>query len=151
MAVDAAIQALAGRGVEAALVSAGGDLAVSGLPGEGAWQVLVGERGDQVVPLLEGALATSGVARRSWLQGTRARHHILDPATGEPAESGLREVTVAASTCAAAEVAATASFVLGVEPGGALLRRHGLAGRFTCADGGQVAVGPWPAPREVAA
>jgi thiamine biosynthesis lipoprotein len=151
MAADAALRALSGRGVDAALVSAGGDLAVTGLPEDGAWQVLVGERGDQVVPLLEGALATSGVARRSWLQGARARHHILDPSTGEPSESGLREVTVVASTCAAAEVAATASFVLGVERGAELLRRHGLAGRFTSADGGQVAVGPWPAPRQEAA
>jgi thiamine biosynthesis lipoprotein len=151
MAVDAALEALTTHGVQTALVSAGGDLAVRGLPDEGAWHVLVGEHGDQVVPLLEGALATSGVARRSWLQGARTRHHIIDPSTGEPSESGLREVTVAASTCGAAEVAATAAFVLGVDRGAEFLSLHRLAGRFTSAAGTQVYVGPWPAPHLEAA
>lgn len=151
MAVDAALELLQGRGAPGALVSAGGDLAVRGLPAhDDAWTVLVGEEGDQVVPLVHGALATSGVARRSWRQGGTARHHILDPETGEPAESGVREVTVAASRCARAEVGATAAFVLGPERGAEFLRRHGLAGRFTLTDGTRHLV-DWPALRAVAA
>jgi len=151
MAVDAALELLQSRGARGALLSAGGDLAVRGLPArDDAWTVLVGEKGDQVVPLVHGALATSGVARRSWRQGSRLRHHLLDPRTGEPAENGVREVTVAASKCAHAEVAATAAFVLGAERGAELLRRHGLAGRFTLIDGTRQLVG-WPAPEAEAA
>jgi FAD:protein FMN transferase len=153
MAVDAAIELLSGQGVLATLVSAGGDLRVRGLPpGARAWAVLVGdELGDQVVPLVRGALATSGVARRSWRQGEIPRHHLVDPHTGEPAESNLREVTVAASSCKEAEVGATATFVLGPDLGESFLRRHRLAGRLTRDDRTHVFVGPWPSPLPEAA
>jgi FAD:protein FMN transferase len=148
MAVDASLDLLAEQGVESALVSAGGDLAVRGTPPDaGPWHVFAGDhRSGQVVPLFRGALATSGVARRSWDQGGVRRHHLVDPATGEPASSGLREVTVAAGSCKVAEVAATASFVLGAEAGSDLLDRHGLAGRLTRDDGSKVVVGRWPSP-----
>jgi thiamine biosynthesis lipoprotein len=146
MAVDAALELLRGRGVRAALVSAGGDLAVRGLPnGASAWAVLAGDQPEsQIVPLVRGALATSGVGRRSWLQEGIPRHHLIDPRNGEPAWTSLREVTVAASSCREAEVAATASFVLGPRQGADLLSRYRLAGRLTHDDGTQVTVGPWP-------
>jgi thiamine biosynthesis lipoprotein len=146
MAVDAALELLDRLGVAPALVSAGGDLSVRGLPvGMRAWPVLVGEDpAGQVVPLVRGALATSGVARRSWLQGGTRRHHLVDPTTGESAENDLREVTVAAENCKTAEVAATASFVLGRRLGSDLLARYGLAGRFTSRDGSHTTVGSWP-------
>lgn len=146
MAADAALDLVRARGVGAALVSAGGDLCVLGLPPDaGAWHVLVGDdfTGD-VVPLVRGALATSGSTRRAWLQGGVRRHHLLDPRTGEPAASGLREVTVAASTAQAAEVAATVAFALGPRLGAELLSARRLAGRLTHEDGTISTVGPWP-------
>ena len=150
MAVDAALAALGSRGVSRALVSAGGDLAVRGTPAKDeAWTVLVGY--GEVVALFRGALATSGIARRSWHQGARLRHHLVDPRTGEPAESAVYEVSVAASTCERAEVAATAAFVLGPERGAELLRRHALAARFTLLDGSRAYVGRWPAASSRAA
>jgi thiamine biosynthesis lipoprotein len=146
MAVDASLALLDESGIAPALVCAGGDLAVRGLPaGLRAWSVLVGgDPGGQVVPLVRGALATSGVARRSWSQGGVRRHHLVDPLTGEPAESDLREVTVAAESCRVAEVAATACFVLGSRRGSRVLNGHGLAGLLTYGDGVQEAVGAWP-------
>jgi len=146
MAVDAALGLLARRGVAAALVSAGGDLSVRGLPaGLPAWPVLVGDDpAGQVVRLVRGALATSGVRRRSWLQGGARRHHLVDPTTGEPAENDLREVSVAAESCKTAEVAATASFVLGSRLGSDFLSRHRLVGRLTYRDETQSTVGAWP-------
>jgi len=153
MAVDATIDLLGTRGVEGALVSAGGDLAVCGTPPDGgAWPVLVGmEPGAQVVSLVRGALATSGIARRRWRQGTTPRHHIVDPRTGEPVESDLYEVTVAASTCATAEAGATAAFVLGPRRGADFLRQNGLAGSLTRLDGTRAHIGPWPSPGPEAA
>lgn len=146
MAVDATLDRLAALGVETALVSAGGDLRVRGLPpGGAAWNVLVGdEDGSQVVPLVRGALATSGSARRIWRQGALQRHHLVDPRTGEPAASGLRQVTVAAATCQAAEVAATAAFVAGPRLAHGLLARHALAGLLVTDDGRELPVGRWP-------
>jgi FAD:protein FMN transferase len=144
MAVDAALARLASAGIEPALVSAGGDLAVRGLPeANAAWPISVAESGD-VVPLARGALATSGTARRRWLQGPTARHHLVDPRTGEPATSGLHQVTVAAGSCRAAEVAATAAFVAGPRAGVRLLERNGLAGLLLTEEGDRLHAGSWP-------
>ena len=152
MAVDASLELLAALEIETGLVSAGGDLAVcSPLSDSRVWPVAVGEDGDQVMPLVRGALATSSSARRTWRQGDRRRHHLLDPRTGEPARSGVREVTVAAATCAQAEVAAKAIFVLGPSLGPAFAKRHGLAASILDEAGRRTAVGPWPAPVGVAA
>jgi thiamine biosynthesis lipoprotein len=146
MAVDAALDLLQLHEVVPALVGAGGDLAVRGLPPGGrAWPVSVGEV-DEVVRLVCGALATSGIARRAWRQGELERHHLLDPATGEPVANDLCEVTVAASSCREAEVAATATFVLGADGGAGFLLRHRLAGRITRDDGTVLYVGAWPSP-----
>ena len=146
MAVDASLELLRGVGIESALVSAGGDLAVLGLPpGRRAWAVLVGGgREAPVVPLARGALATSGTARRRWRQGEAVRHHLVDPGTGEPAVSGLCEVTVAGGTCRAAEVGATAAFVAGPRLGPGLLERLGLAGLLVTDAGRRIHVGRWP-------
>jgi FAD:protein FMN transferase len=146
MAVDASLELLGSLGIETALVSAGGDLAVLGLPpGRRAWGVLVeGDPDRQVVPLVRGALATSGTARRRWRQGDVTRHHLVDPDTGEPAVSGLRAVTVAGSTCRAAEVGATAAFVAGPRLGPGLLERVGLAGLLVTEAGRRIRVGRWP-------
>jgi thiamine biosynthesis lipoprotein len=148
MAVDAAIAALRAQGIAAALVNAGGDLALLGqLPNQAEWPVLVSGRARTwVVGLAGGALATSGVARRHWLQGGRERHHLLDPRTGLPAETGLWSVSVAAARCAQAEVAAKVAFVLGPVAGASFLVEHGLPGLFTRVDGGWRTVGAWPAP-----
>jgi thiamine biosynthesis lipoprotein len=107
--------------------------------------VLVGgDLNGPVVPLVRGALATSGSTRRRWRQGDVARHHLVDPGTGEPAVSGLREVTVAAGTCRIAEVGATAAFVAGPRLAPLLLERLGLAGVLTTAAGPEISVGHWP-------
>ena len=146
MAVDAGLDRLAAFGIGTALVSAGGDLAVRGLmPGTAAWTVRTGEEAEgQVVPLLRGALATSGTTKRRWRQGPLHRHHLVDPRTGEPSRSGLRQVTVAAATCRAAEVASTAVLVAGSVLGRRLIEAWGLAGLLVEDSGRTVAAGRWP-------
>lgn len=147
MAVDAALAALAERGFTSALVNAGGDLAALGTPpGERQWSLAVPGRHEWwSIPLVRGALATSGIARRHWTQAGAPRHHLLDPRTGLPSASGLWSATVAAGTCAQAEVAAKVAFLLGRGEGGAFLRRLGLAGLLVGADGFWSAAGSWPA------
>jgi thiamine biosynthesis lipoprotein len=107
--------------------------------------VLVGsDSSGPVVQLVRGALATSGIARRRWMQGDLERHHLVDPETGEPAASGLREVTVAAGTCRVAEAGATAAFVAGTRLGPDVLERLGLAGLLVTNAGAHIRVGRWP-------
>ncbi len=147
MTVDAAVALLAEAGARCALVSAGGDLAVLGRPPGGAgWTVAV-RTPDGAVPvtLEQGALATSGVERRSWVRDGVRRHHLVDPATGAPAGTGLWSATAVAGTCERAEVAATAAFVLGVGGGSALLARLGVPGLLVAPSGASMPVGGWPA------
>ena len=68
--------------------------------------------------LAEGGVATSGIGRRSWIdaRGTPA-HHLLDPATGRPAFTGVVQVTALAPTALEAEIRAKAAILSG--PGGA--------------------------------
>jgi FAD:protein FMN transferase len=147
MAVDAALARLGELGITSGLVNAGGDLALLGSPPGGEeWPIAVpGRDAGWTVPLRRGAMATSGIAHRRWRQGTRRRHHLLDPRTGAPAESGLWSVTVVAGRCEQAEVAAKVAFILGPESGAEWLRARGLAGLLVCEDGAWQVAGPWPA------
>jgi thiamine biosynthesis lipoprotein len=57
------------------------------------------------------------------------QHHLIDPSTGAPSRTPWRDVTVAAASCLAADVAAKAALLLG-PAGPSWLDRRGLAGRF---------------------
>ena len=122
LVVDEALRLLPER----SFVSAGGDLATSG-------EVVVALPGGGAVRLESGGLATSGKTGRRWLRGGVEQHHLIDPRTGRPSGSHWDEVTVAASSCLSADVAARAAFLLS-EDGPAWLDERGLPGRFL-ADG----------------
>ncbi|HEY4450309.1 MAG TPA: FAD:protein FMN transferase [Solirubrobacteraceae bacterium] len=64
-----------------------------------------------------GGVATSGIGRRSWLDGGVPRHHLLDPASGEPAFTGIVQVTALAPSALLAEIRAKAAILSG--PGSA--------------------------------
>jgi thiamine biosynthesis lipoprotein len=55
--------------------------------------------------------------RRRWTTQAGAAHHIIDPVTRRPAETGLASVTVIAPTSADAEVLAKVLFLLGLREG----------------------------------
>ena len=123
MAVDDALALLAGEG----FVSAGGDVAAHGelsvaLPGGGA------------VALRRGALATSGSAKRRWLRAGAVQHHLIDPRTGRPADSSWSLVTACGATCVAADIAAKAGFLAGID-GPAWLDARSIPARFLALDG----------------
>jgi thiamine biosynthesis lipoprotein len=65
-----------------------------------------------------GAFATSGIGKRSWLVGGGVpAHHLLNPATGAPAFTGIVQATALAPTAARAEALAKAAILSG--PGSA--------------------------------
>lgn len=149
MAVDAAVALLDGAGCGPALVNAGGDMRMTNARG-GAWPVGLVDLPGEFVTLRAGAIATSSTMRRRWRAAGEDHHHLLDPATGRPSRSGIRSVTVAAPTCAQAEVAAKAALILGATRGAALLERVGLTGVLLPDRGAPRYVGAWPPRREVA-
>ena len=146
MAVDAVLTRLRTLGVQTALINAGGDMAVIGLPRDlEHWPLSVaGKNMFWSIPFQYGALATSGVDRRHWQQGSLFRHHLIDPRSGESAQSGLWSVTVAAGSCQQAEVAAKVAFLLGAERGRTFLTDRGLSGLLVHSDGSWTSAGSWP-------
>lgn len=102
-------------------VSAGGDMALQGLPkGRTAWQVSLEDPRDPhrvavVLSVRPGALATSSVTKRRWVQGDQPRHHILDPRSGLPAESEWLSVTVWTESATGAEAFAKALLIASPE------------------------------------
>lgn len=67
-----------------------------------------------VFELVSGAAATSGIGRRSWLGADgRPAHHLLNPATGRPAFTGVVQVTALAPTGVEAETRSKAALLSG--------------------------------------
>ncbi|GAB7028745.1 FAD:protein FMN transferase [Streptomyces sp. NPDC021749] len=132
------------------LVSLGGDLAAAGPAPEGGWRIALADdharpatdRGPAVA-ITGGAVATSGIRVRTWRRAGRILHHIVDPATGEPAAPVWRTVTVAAATCVDANTATTAAIVLG-DRAVDRLRGTALPARLVGLDGHVVRLGGWP-------
>jgi thiamine biosynthesis lipoprotein len=108
-------------------VAAGGDLATSA-------PLVVGLPGGDVVTVNGGGLATSSVTNRRWRRGGVEQHHLIDPDTGAPARVPWLQVTVAAGSCLAADVAAKAALLLG-SAGPSWLDRRALPGRFVDVEG----------------
>jgi FAD:protein FMN transferase len=131
------------------LVSLGGDIAVAGPAPPGGWSVGIADDhacGDpaETVAVASGGLATSSTDVRRWRRGSRELHHLIDPRTGLPAVSPWRTVTVAAGSCADANIASTAAFIRGEEAASWLARLR-LPGRLVRRDGRIGRVGGWPA------
>jgi thiamine biosynthesis lipoprotein len=112
-----------------ALVDLGGDLALHGSsPDGGAWRIAVADPrtpGGSAGMLVLGScgVATSGRDVRRF-GPDRSLHHLIDPATGAPAEPGPLAVTVIAPTAADAEAHATALGISTLDAAAAHVERH---------------------------
>ncbi len=132
------------------LVGIGGDIAAGGSAPPDGWEIRVTDdhRSDlsaegQTVTIRSGGLATSSTATRRWRHAGQAMHHIIDPATGEPVRDTWRTVSVAAGSCADANVASTAALVRAAAAP-AWLRGLGLPSRLVACDGSVTRVAGWP-------
>ena len=119
------------EGVTSATLDLGGDVFVMGKKSDGSdWRIAVKDPGDTesylgIVSASDAFIVTSGVYERYFEENGVRYHHILDPKTGSPAESGLVSVTVMCKNGAWADALSTACFVLGAD--GALALRDDLA------------------------
>ena len=138
------------------LVSLGGDIAVAGPAPAGGWRIRVTDdhaagpdAAGQTVAIMSGGLATSSTTVRAWSRDGRRMHHIVDPATGQPARSCWRTVSVAAGTCTDANTASTAAIVRGAAAV-AWLEDLTLPARLVREDGSVEVAAGWPHGHEPA-
>ncbi|MGH2896566.1 MAG: FAD:protein FMN transferase, partial [Solirubrobacteraceae bacterium] len=137
-------------GATGVLVALGGDIATWGPSPADGWAIHVtddhrdgpGAPG-QTIAIRSGGVATSSLATRRWRHDGRTMHHILDPRSGEPVRGPWRTVSVAADTCADANIAATAAIVLGAGAP-AWLAEQALPARLVALDGTVSTQGGWP-------
>ena len=118
LAADIVIGELLAAGVAGACVNLGGDLRVSGSNPDGdAWTIAIEHPSiDEAIALIglhAGAVATSTTLKRRWNVDGQARHHLIDPSTGQPSESDLELTTVIAAEAWIAEVMAKAVLLRG--------------------------------------
>lgn len=122
-------------GVRSAFTNLGGNVAALSCKPDGSpWQVGIRHPREKdrligAVSVEDQTVVTSGDDQRFFIDrnGIR-RHHILDPATGYPADSGLASVTVVAHDATLADALSTILFVAGREKG------IGLMGQFPGAE-----------------
>jgi thiamine biosynthesis lipoprotein len=136
LAADVTARMLVDEGAGGALVNLGGDLRAIGQPptAEG-WVVSVPHPSapdDELlhVALAEGAIATSSRLHRRWLTTDGEAHHLIDPATGRPAETEVVAVTVVAAEAWWAESLTKALFLSGPDGLEGLEGAHALVVTF---------------------
>jgi thiamine biosynthesis lipoprotein len=72
-----------------------------------------------------GAVATSGLRTRVWRTADGFAHHLIDPARGQPAWTGVIQATALAPTALEAETRAKTALLRGPDAGRSVLARHG--------------------------
>lgn len=137
-AVDQSIQLLISKGLESAIISAGGDSRMIGDRGFVPTPEVAGESEKRIpwmvgikhprqadamalrLPLVNTAISTSGDYERYFFDGEKRVHHIINPRTGR-STSGVVSASVIGAESVNCDVLSTTLFVLGVESGLALI------------------------------
>lgn len=119
--VERGVDILRYRGVQNAIVTAGGDSRLLGDRRGRPWMVGIRDprkEGEVAisVPLADEAISTSGDYERFFEEEGVRYHHIIQPRTGEPA-GGMRSATVFGPDAVITDALSTSVFVLGVEDG----------------------------------
>ena len=121
-ASDKAVEYLKSRGVDSAVLSLGGNIAVIGKKSDGSdFSVGIqdprGKSGEIIgsISASDEFLVTSGDYERYFMKDGKRYHHIFDPKTGYPADSGLISVTIVCKSGTAADCLSTALFVMGLD------------------------------------
>ncbi len=124
------MQTLQEAGVSGAIISLGGNVQCMGHKPDGSeWRIGIRhpEEADTylgILTLTDKAVITSGGYERYFEEDGKTYHHILDPETGYPADSGLASVTIISADGALADALSTACFVMGKERAAAFWQAH---------------------------
>jgi thiamine biosynthesis lipoprotein len=111
------------------LVDCEGDLRVGGSGGLQHGVAVAAPLSQRVLhefKLADGAVATTSIAKRSWMERLTPAHHLLDPASGLPAYTGIVQATALAPTALEAEALAKAALLSGPQDAAGWLCHGGL-------------------------
>lgn len=150
LAVDRAAELLAA--FPAYAVDAGGDIRIGGRDGASRPVDVAHPLEDRIArrfSVAAGAVATSGLRTRTWRSGSGYAHHLIDPARGTPAWTGVIQSTALAPTALEAETLAKLALLRGPRAARRILAGHG--GALILDDGELVLAGALAAPGERAA
>lgn len=118
------------NGVENGILSLGGNVQALGTKPDGSlWRVGLQDPADEralfaTLELADKAVITSGAYERNFEQNGITYHHIIDPRTGYPAESGLSSVTIVSDDGTLADGLSTALYIMGKEAAVEFWRSH---------------------------
>ncbi|MEJ1966569.1 MAG: FAD:protein FMN transferase [Gammaproteobacteria bacterium] len=118
-AVDQCIGILQARGIQHAVVTAGGDTRIIGDRFGRPWIVGIRHPDDQSktilrMPLVDTAMSTSGDYEHYFDENGQRYHHIIDPKTGHSA-SKVRSATILGPTAVQTDGLSKTAFVLGAD------------------------------------
>jgi thiamine biosynthesis lipoprotein len=139
-AVDRGVAILKARGIEHAVVTAGGDTRIIGDRMGRPWLVAIRHPDDPKkvitrIPLSNSALSTSGDYERYFDENGVRYHHIIDPRTGHSA-SKVRSATILAPTATQTDGMSKTAFVLGPQKTLEIINRMPeYDAVFVCPDG----------------
>ena len=127
---DQVKELLVAQGVEHAVLNLGRNILLIGDKQEGtAFTIGIQDPNEEegvladVVSATGKSIVTSGIDERYFTYQGKKYHHILDPYTGFPADTGLASVTILSDTSAQGDALSTTCFLLGIEKGMALVEQ----------------------------
>jgi thiamine biosynthesis lipoprotein len=142
---DQVIALLRENGVTSALLNLGGNVQALGAKPDGSpWRVAVQDpSGDGYLGVLEiddQAVITSGGYERYFVEDGVTYWHIIDPATGAPARSGLISVTIVGDSGLLCDGLSTSLFVMGLEDATQFWRENGGFEAVFVTEDGQITI-----------
>ncbi len=123
-------------GISSGLVNLGGNIYALGKKPDGSeWNIAISDPKNSAqaavtVKCTDKAVVTSGDYERYFELNGKRYHHIIDPKTGYPSESGLNSVTVIDRDAELCDVLSTALFVAGLDEAKSIIEKFSVDAIF---------------------